>query len=118
MVVSGLHSTQSRPSKATCSQEAVRLTGQKKPRAQVPIYDAAKNHEGVALVCGGSAGALCGERQANAGFQVTIYHGRLVWEKPCGGGSNEAVEVQSLPQDRSGCSRASTNPEASFTLEI
>ncbi len=40
----------------------------------------------IAIVGGGPAGALCGERLANAGFDVTIYDERLAWEKPCGGG--------------------------------
>jgi flavin-dependent dehydrogenase len=40
----------------------------------------------IAIVGGGPAGALCGERLASAGFDVTIYDERLAWEKPCGGG--------------------------------
>ena len=40
----------------------------------------------IAIVGGGPAGALCGERLASAGFHVTIYDERLAWEKPCGGG--------------------------------
>jgi flavin-dependent dehydrogenase len=48
----------------------------------------------IAIVGGGPAGALCGERLATAGFQVTIYDERLAWEKPCGGGlTHKAIEA-------------------------
>ena len=48
----------------------------------------------IAIVGGGPAGALCGERLANAGFSVTIYDERLAWEKPCGGGlTHKAIEA-------------------------
>jgi len=40
----------------------------------------------IAIVGGGPAGALCGERLASAGFSVSIYDEHLAWEKPCGGG--------------------------------
>jgi flavin-dependent dehydrogenase len=40
----------------------------------------------IAIVGGGPAGALCGERLASAGFRVSIYDEHLAWEKPCGGG--------------------------------
>ena len=40
----------------------------------------------VAIVGGGPAGALCAERLASAGLQVTLYDEHLAWEKPCGGG--------------------------------
>lgn len=48
----------------------------------------------IAIVGGGPAGSLCGERLANAGFQVTIFDERLAWEKPCGGGlTYKAIET-------------------------
>src|SRR5271168_4535352 len=48
----------------------------------------------IAIVGGGPAGALCGERLASAGFVVTIYDERLAWEKPCGGGlTHKAIEA-------------------------
>ena len=48
----------------------------------------------VAIVGGGPAGALCGERLATAGFRVTIFDERLAWEKPCGGGlTHKAIEA-------------------------
>jgi flavin-dependent dehydrogenase len=48
----------------------------------------------IAIVGGGPAGALCGERLASRGFQVTIFDERLVWEKPCGGGlTHKAIEA-------------------------
>src|SRR3984893_2844504 len=48
----------------------------------------------IAIVGGGPAGALCGERLATAGFQVTIFDERLAWEKPCGGGlTHKAIEA-------------------------
>jgi flavin-dependent dehydrogenase len=48
----------------------------------------------IAIVGGGPAGALCGERLASAGFQVTIFDERLAWEKPCGGGlTHKAIEA-------------------------
>jgi flavin-dependent dehydrogenase len=48
----------------------------------------------IAIVGGGPAGALCGERLAAAGFQVTIFDERLAWEKPCGGGlTHKAIEA-------------------------
>ena len=40
----------------------------------------------IAVVGGGPAGAMCGERLARAGYDVTIYDEHLAWEKPCGGG--------------------------------
>jgi flavin-dependent dehydrogenase len=42
-------------------------------------------HE-IAIVGGGPAGAMCGERLARSGYRVTIYDEHLAWEKPCGGG--------------------------------
>jgi len=48
----------------------------------------------IAIVGGGPAGALCGERLASRGFQVTIFDERLAWEKPCGGGlTHKAIEA-------------------------
>jgi flavin-dependent dehydrogenase len=48
----------------------------------------------VAIVGGGPAGALCGERLASYGFKVTIFDERLAWEKPCGGGlTHKAIET-------------------------
>jgi flavin-dependent dehydrogenase len=48
----------------------------------------------ISIVGGGPAGALCGERLANAGFNVTIFDERLAWEKPCGGGlTHKAIEA-------------------------
>jgi flavin-dependent dehydrogenase len=48
----------------------------------------------IAIVGGGPAGALCGERLASAGFQVTIFDERLAWEKPCGGGlTHKAIDA-------------------------
>ncbi len=50
--------------------------------------------ERIAIVGGGPAGALCGERLAAAGFCVTIYDERLAWEKPCGGGlTHKAIQA-------------------------
>jgi len=40
----------------------------------------------IAIVGGGPAGSLCGERLASHGYNVTIYDEHLAWEKPCGGG--------------------------------
>jgi flavin-dependent dehydrogenase len=40
----------------------------------------------IAIVGGGPAGALCGERLAASGFRVSIFDEHLAWEKPCGGG--------------------------------
>jgi len=48
----------------------------------------------IAIVGGGPAGALCGERLASRGFQVTIFDERLAWEKPCGGGlTHKAIQA-------------------------
>jgi flavin-dependent dehydrogenase len=48
----------------------------------------------IAIVGGGPAGSLCGERLAREGFQVTIFDERLAWEKPCGGGlTHKAIEA-------------------------
>ncbi|HVB87890.1 MAG TPA: NAD(P)/FAD-dependent oxidoreductase [Candidatus Dormibacteraeota bacterium] len=48
----------------------------------------------ISIVGGGPAGALCGERLANHGFNVTIFDERLAWEKPCGGGlTHKAIEA-------------------------
>ncbi len=50
-------------------------------------------HE-VAIVGGGPAGAVCGERLASAGFRVTLFDEHLAWEKPCGGGlTYKAIEA-------------------------
>jgi len=40
----------------------------------------------IAIVGGGPSGAICGERLARAGFEVTLFDEHLAWEKPCGGG--------------------------------
>ncbi len=48
----------------------------------------------IAVVGGGPSGAMCGERLARAGREVTIYDERLAWEKPCGGGlTHKAVSA-------------------------
>ena len=48
----------------------------------------------IAIVGGGPAGALCGERLASHGFEVTIFDEHLAWEKPCGGGlTHKAIEA-------------------------
>ena len=47
----------------------------------------------IAIVGGGPSGALCGERLATAGFDVTIYDEHLAWEKPCGGGLTHRATV-------------------------
>ena len=48
----------------------------------------------VSIIGGGPAGAICGERLASAGFNVTIFDERLAWEKPCGGGlTHKAIEA-------------------------
>src|SRR5579862_7964694 len=47
----------------------------------------------IAIVGGGPAGAMCGERLASAGFNVTIYDEHLAWEKPCGGGLTHKAVV-------------------------
>ncbi|HKV28101.1 MAG TPA: FAD-dependent oxidoreductase [Candidatus Acidoferrales bacterium] len=47
----------------------------------------------IAIVGGGPAGALCGERLAATGFSVTLFDEHLAWEKPCGGGlTHKAIE--------------------------
>ncbi len=47
----------------------------------------------IAIVGGGPAGALCGEKLASAGFHVTLFDEHLAWEKPCGGGlTHKAIE--------------------------
>ena len=40
----------------------------------------------IAILGGGPAGSICGERLSREGFSVTIYDEHLAWEKPCGGG--------------------------------
>ena len=48
----------------------------------------------IAIVGGGPAGSLCGERLASHGYNVTIFDERLAWEKPCGGGlTHKAIEA-------------------------
>ena len=48
----------------------------------------------IAIVGGGPAGAMCGERLASAGFNVTLYDEHLAWEKPCGGGlTHKAISL-------------------------
>ncbi|MGH9682400.1 MAG: FAD-dependent oxidoreductase [Candidatus Acidiferrales bacterium] len=48
----------------------------------------------IAIVGGGPAGSLCGERLASAGYRVTIFDERLAWEKPCGGGlTHKAIKA-------------------------
>ncbi len=47
----------------------------------------------IAVIGGGPAGALCGEKLASAGFRVTLFDEHLAWEKPCGGGlTHKAIE--------------------------
>lgn len=56
----------------------------------------------IAIVGGGPAGALCGERLASHGFRVTIFDERLAWEKPCGGGlTHKAIETYPFLLDAS-----------------
>jgi flavin-dependent dehydrogenase len=40
----------------------------------------------IAIVGGGPAGAMAGERLARSGFRVALFDEHLAWEKPCGGG--------------------------------
>ena len=48
----------------------------------------------IAIVGGGPAGAMCGERLASSGYAVTIYDEHLAWEKPCGGGlTHKAIKA-------------------------
>ncbi|MGH9757972.1 MAG: NAD(P)/FAD-dependent oxidoreductase, partial [Candidatus Acidiferrales bacterium] len=48
----------------------------------------------IAIVGGGPAGSLCGERLASSGCRVTIFDERPAWEKPCGGGlTHKAIET-------------------------
>jgi flavin-dependent dehydrogenase len=47
----------------------------------------------IAIVGGGPAGALCGERLAASGFRVSIFDEHLAWEKPCGGGLTHKAVV-------------------------
>jgi flavin-dependent dehydrogenase len=48
----------------------------------------------IAIVGGGPSGAVCGERLARAGYDVTIFDEHLAWEKPCGGGlTHKAIEA-------------------------
>jgi flavin-dependent dehydrogenase len=48
----------------------------------------------VAIVGGGPAGSLCGQRLAAAGFDVTLFEEHPSWEKPCGGGlTHKAIEA-------------------------
>src|SRR5215471_11597607 len=57
-----------------------------------PVFDPKMKE--IAIVGGGPAGALCGERLARAGFSVMIFDERLAWEKPCGGGlTHKAIEA-------------------------
>lgn len=47
----------------------------------------------IAIVGGGPAGAVCGERLAQSGFRVTVFDEHLAWEKPCGGGlTHKAIQ--------------------------
>ena len=50
----------------------------------------------IAIVGGGPSGALCAERLASAGFDVTLFDEHLAWEKPCGGGLTHKA-VRSYP---------------------
>src|ERR1700755_576193 len=50
----------------------------------------------IAIVGGGPAGAMCGERLARAGYGVTIFDQHLAWEKPCGGGLTHKA-IQNFP---------------------
>lgn len=56
----------------------------------------------IAIVGGGPAGSLCGERLASQGFNVTIFDERLAWEKPCGGGLTHKA-IQAYPFLLDGC---------------
>ena len=48
----------------------------------------------IAIVGGGPAGAMCGERLARSGYNVTVYDEHLAWEKPCGGGlTHKAIQA-------------------------
>jgi flavin-dependent dehydrogenase len=48
----------------------------------------------IAIVGAGPAGALCGEKLARSGCDVTLYDERMAWEKLCGGGlTHKAIEA-------------------------
>ena len=47
----------------------------------------------IAIIGGGPSGAMCGERLARAGYDVTVYDEHLAWEKPCGGGLTHKASV-------------------------
>src|SRR5580692_5929108 len=48
----------------------------------------------IAIVGGGPAGAMCGEKLARSGYNVTLYDEHLAWEKPCGGGlTHKAIKA-------------------------
>jgi len=56
----------------------------------------------IAIVGGGPAGSLCGERLARQGFDVSIFDEHLAWEKPCGGGlTHKAIEAYPFLLDSS-----------------
>src|ERR1700688_1556863 len=76
------------------------------PRTFGPFFSSAGSRAGlcpfhrgvsmrdVAIVGGGPAGAMCGERLARSGYNVTIYDEHLAWEKPCGGGlTHKAIQA-------------------------
>lgn len=80
----------------------------------------------VAIIGGGPAGAICGERLAREGFDATIYDEHLAWEKPCGGGlTQKAIAafpfLLSSPQPKKHVSDveliASDGRRAKFTLD-
>jgi flavin-dependent dehydrogenase len=45
-----------------------------------------QQHNAIAIVGGGPAGALAGELLAAGGRDVVLFDEKLAWEKPCGGG--------------------------------
>ena len=48
----------------------------------------------IAIVGGGPAGAMCGERLARSGYRVTIYDEHLAWEMGWGGGlTHKAIQA-------------------------
>lgn len=48
----------------------------------------------IAIIGGGPAGALAGERLAAGGKRVLLFDEKLAWEKPCGGGLTHKALVE------------------------
>ena len=71
-------------------------------------------HNAIAIVGGGPAGALAGALLAAEGRHVVLFDEKLAWEKPCGGGITHKALLQYPFLADAGCENNSGNLNRNF----